>query len=318
VTAKRIGADYALVWFLLVLIVGFSIYLPQTFPTWDTVKLIASSQAVPAILALAVVLPLIAGEFDLSVAATLGVSSVFTAWAIGKGLDFLVVLPLALLIGLAVGIFNGFLVTVVGVGAFIATLAVATMLSGANEVMTNGLMLPLPDSHGGIAPLARTELIGVPILVFYVIALSLILYYMLEWTPLGRYLQATGKGREAARLTGVQTKKWLFLSFVAAGFIAAIAGYLQTARIGSAVAAVGPEFLLPAYAAAFLGATTIHPGRFNIWGTLVGVLVLAVGITGLNLAGAAFWVPNVFNGGALVLAVSFAVIVGRRSNGHVT
>jgi ribose transport system permease protein len=94
--------------------------------------------------------------------------------------------------------------------------------------------------------------------------------------------------------------------------VAGLAGFLQTARIGAANPNTGPEFLLPAYAAAFLGATVIQVGLFNLWGTIIGGLVLAVGINGLTLAGAPFWVPNVFNGGALLIAVSLSVLSRRR------
>ena len=315
---KRVGTNYGLLGFLLILIIGFSLWLPDDFPTWNTVQLIAGTQAVPAILALGVILPLVAGEFDLSVGALLGICSVFAAWIIGEGASLGLVIPLTLLIGVAVGIFNGFLVTKIGVGAFIGTLAVATILSGGNLLMTNGTLLQKGVSKSGITDIGRTELFGLPIPFYVVIVLAFLLYYLLEWTPFGRYLQATGTGREAARLSGVRTDRWLFLSFVGAGLIAALAGFLETSQIGSASPTVGPDFLLPAYAAAFLGATVIHPGRFNVWGTLIGILILAVGITGLNLAGAAFWVPPVFNGTALVLAVSFAVIVARRGGARAT
>ena len=308
----RLLADGGVVGFLLLLIIGFSIWLPDTFPTTANAQTILGSQAVPAILALAVVIPLVAGEFDLSVGGTLGVTAVFTAWASSKGLAVPLVFVSAILVGCIVGAVNGFLVTRIRVSAFIATLGMGTVLTGGNLLMSGGNVLynGIPQS---LLDIAGYQFLGLPVVVYYALALAIILWYLLEWTPMGRYLRATGSGREAARLTGVRTNAWLFRAFVIAGAIAALAGFLQTARVGSAPPDVGPNFLLPAYAAAFLGATTIHAGRFNVWGTVVGVLVLAVGITGLNLAGAAFWVQPVFNGVALILAVSVAVIVARRS-----
>lgn len=308
----RMLTNGGVVVFLLLLIVAFSIALPETFPTTANLQTILGSQAVPTLLALAVVIPLVAGEFDLSVGGTLGVSAVFTAYASSKGLAVPVVFVLAILIGCCVGVVNGFLVTKIGVSAFIATLGMGTVLMGGNLLMSGGNVLfeGIPES---LTQIAGREVLGLPVVVFYAALLALVLWYVLEWTPMGRYLRATGSGREAARLTGVRTDKWLFLSFVIAGAIAALAGFMQTSRVGSAPPDVGPNFLLPAYAAAFLGATTIHAGRFNVWGTVVGVLVLAVGITGLNLAGAAFWVPPVFNGVALIVAVSVAVVVARRN-----
>jgi ribose transport system permease protein len=308
----RILTNGGVVVFLLLLIVAFSIALPETFPTTANLQTILGSQAVPTLLALAVVIPLVAGEFDLSVGGTLGVSAVFTAYAASKGVAVPLVFVLAILIGCVVGVVNGFLVTKIGVSAFIATLGMGTVLVGGNLLMSGGNVLfeGIPTT---LTDIAGREVLGLPIVVFYAALLALLLWYVLEWTPMGRYLRATGSGREAARLTGVRTDKWLFLSFVIAGAIAALAGFMQTSRVGSAPPDVGPNFLLPAYAAAFLGATTIHAGRFNVWGTVVGVLVLAVGITGLNLAGAAFWVPPVFNGVALIVAVSVAVVVARRN-----
>jgi ribose transport system permease protein len=308
----RVAADGGVVIFLLLLIAAFSIALPDKFPTTANFQTILGSQAVPTLLALAVVIPLVAGEFDLSVGGTLGVTSVFTAWAASKGMAVPLVFLSAIGIGCLVGAINGFLVTKIGVSAFIATLGMGTVLAGGNLLMSGGNVLyeGIPSS---MTKIAGQEILGLPIVVFYALLLAILLWYVLEWTPMGRYLRATGTGREAARLTGVRTDRWLFLSFVIAGAIAALAGFMQTARVGSAPPDVGANFLLPAYAAAFLGATTIHAGRFNIWGTVVGVLVLAVGITGLNLAGAAFWVPPVFNGTALIVAVSVAVVVARRN-----
>lgn len=308
----RVLTDGGVVLFLILLIVSFSIALPDKFATIANLQTVLGSQAVPTLLALAVVIPLVAGEFDLSVGGTLGVTSVFTAWAASKGLAVPTVFLLAIGIGCVVGMVNGFLVTKIGVSAFIATLGMGTVLMSGNLLMSGGNVLyeGIPTS---LTKIAGREVIGLPIVVFYALLMAIVLWYVLEWTPMGRYLRATGSGREAARLTGVRTDKWLFLSFVIAGAIAALAGFMQTSRVGSAPPDIGPNFLLPAYAAAFLGATTIHAGRFNVWGTVVGVLVLAVGITGLNLAGAAFWVPPLFNGAALILAVSVAVVVARRN-----
>jgi ribose transport system permease protein len=307
-----LAGNYGVVGFFLILVAAFAITLPDQFPTWANTRTILSNQAIPGLLALAVVIPLVAGEFDLSVGATLGFSSVVSAYLASHGTAPVVILLVALGVGVAVGIVNGFLVTVVGVGAFIATLGISTVLAGGNLLVTQGAVIS-QNIPSGLTDISQTEILGLPIVCFYVLAMAFLLYYVLEWTPFGRYIQATGQGRDAARLTGVKTNRWLFLSFVIAGLIAGLAGFLQTARIGSAAPTVGPEFLLPAYAAAFLGATTIHPGRFNVWGTVIGVLVLAVGISGLTLAGAPFWVPSVFNGGALVIAVSAATLMSRRT-----
>ncbi|HEY5333536.1 MAG TPA: ABC transporter permease [Solirubrobacterales bacterium] len=310
--AEKLLADYAVVLFLLVLIVGFSIALPSLFPTGANAKAILSDNAVPGILALAVILPLSAGEFDLSVGAVLGFTSVLAAWLTIHGVPLALAVPLTLLAGVLIGAINAFLVVKVKVSAFIATLGVATILEGGNLLFTNGSIL-FEGVAPGLLTFSRTHLLfGLPAMVFYFFAAALLLWYALEQTPIGRFLQATGLGRTSARLSGVRTDRYLAMAFIAAGLVAAFAGLVQTGRTGSASPTVGHEFLLPAYAAAFLGATTIRRGRFNVWGTVTGVFVLAVGVSGLALLGAPFWVGPVFNGCALIIAVSFAVVVGNR------
>jgi ribose transport system permease protein len=305
---KDIVANYGVVGVLIIMVVGFSLWLPDSFPTSANLKITLGSQAIPGLVALAVILPLAAGEFDLSVGATLGISSVFAAWAASHGVATPLVLILCLLIGLAVGLVNAGLVVGIGVNAFIATLGISTILAGGNTLITGGVTISsgIPKS---LTHIATDKLFGFELTVFYCLALAIVLWYLMEATPFGRYLRATGLGRESARLSGVPTARWLVISFLLSGVISAFAGFLQTARVSSATPSIGPNYLLPAYAAAFLGATTIKRGIFNVWGTVIGVLLLAVGITGLTLAGAPTWVPDVFNGVALVLAVSIAVLV---------
>ena len=302
-------ANFGVVLFLAALVVVFSIWLPGKFPTWSNVQVILGDNAIPGLLALAVVVPLAAGEFDLSVGATLGFSAILTAYLTIHGFPVPLAILAAILTGAVIGAVNSFLVVRIGVNAFIATLGVATILAGLNLLVSGGAtLLGIPLALEGVS---QNALLGLPMPVWYFLGAALLLWYLLEHTPFGRLLRATGLGREAARLTGVSTKRFLASSFIIAGAIAGLCGALQTGRIGSATASIGPEFLLPAYAAAFLGSTTIRRGMFNVWGTVIGVLILAVGITGLTLAGAPFWVPDVFNGGALILAVSTAVLVGR-------
>ena len=305
---SRKSADYGVVIALLVMILGFSVALPNTFPTLVDAQQILGSQAIPGILALAVIIPLAAGVFDLSVGATLGFASVFSAHYAGS-VPILLLFVLTICLGVVIGSINAGLVWV-GVNPFIATLGVATILSGGNEILTQDV-----DIYQGIGPsftsIAQNHVLGLELPVYYFLALAVIMYYLIEWTPYGRYLRATGLGREAARLTGVRTQLWLGSSFVAAGAIAALAGFLETAYVASASPSIGPDFLLPAYAAAFLGTTTIVRGFFNVWGTVVGVFLLAVGTTGLVLGGAPFWIEPVFNGAALIVAVTLAVLGAR-------
>jgi ribose transport system permease protein len=220
------------------------------------------------------------------------------------------VILVCLLVGALVGTVNAVLVVLVKVNAFIATLASATILSGLNLLVTGSSLLVLESEAFGA--LTVTKVMDLQVVLAYAIVLAAVLYYVLEKTPFGRYLRATGMGRDAARLSGVRVDRYLAASFIAAGMLAALAGALVASRGGTAAPSLGPEFLLPAYAAAFLGATTIKPGYFNVWGTVIGVVLLAVGSNGLTLMGAQTWVTNIFNGVALMVAVSASVLVGRR------
>jgi ribose transport system permease protein len=301
---------YGVIVFLVLLFTIFALLMPRTFPTSGNLLAIVADQSIPIILALAAILPLAAGEFDLSIAAVLGFSSILSIALSNAGLPLPLVLAGTLILGLLVGAVNAFFVVKIGINAFIGTLAMATILAGLNLLLTRGSLMTLESEQ--FARLTSVPGSRIQIVIAYALVLVLAVWYLLERTPFGRYLRATGMGRPAARLSGVRTERYLTSSFVLAALLASFAGFLLASRSGSAPPTLGPEFLLPAYAAAFLGAATIRPGFFNVWGTVVGAFLLAVGSNGLTLMGAQTWVANVFNGVALLAAVSASVIVARR------
>lgn len=302
VTVERLG----LLFLLLLLVVVFSILLPDSFPTDQTLTSILSSQPAIILVAFAVLIPLVVGEFDLSVGFGLGFSSVFFAWMMGKSVSFPLALLLVLAAGLTIGAANGFLVVRVGMHSFIATLATGTVLSGLIILLTDGQILSsgLPD---GLLDATRTELAGVPLPVFYMFGVGIVLWYVLEHTPVGRKMYATGGGAEAARLTGVNTQRLKFAAFVVGALLWTIAGLINTGRIGAAYPDIGPDFLLPAFGAAFLGATAIKPRYFNVWGTVAASFLVVVGVTGFQQAGVREWIEPVFNGVVLLVAVAISV-----------
>jgi ribose transport system permease protein len=304
-------ADYAALVFVIVMAAAFSVGMPGKFATANNVESLVSDNAISGILAIATLFPLATGEFDLSVAANLGICSVFSAHLASTGTGVVPVLILTLLLGTVIGVVNAFFVVVLRVNSFIATLGVATALAGGNLAITNGQTI-----YEGISTsftnLALANIGGFQVVCVYLLVIAIVAWYVLERTPFGRYLRASGFGRTAARLSGISTSRYVAGSFVIAGLLAGLCGFLETAQYGSATPSVGPSFLLPAYAAAFLGTTTIRRGRFNVWGTIVGVALLAVGINGLALAGTPSWLSQVFDGVALLAAVSFAALTSRR------
>jgi ribose transport system permease protein len=301
---------YALVFVLAALIVVFSLLRPDTFFTTGNFQSILTTEAVLVILALGVILPLAAGEFDLSVAAVLG----FTAGLLAHlttdlGWSVVPALGLTLVAALAIGAVNGLFVVRFGVNSFITTLGIGTVVGGL------ALAIFGAETIGGIPTSFtnpfREELFGLQVPVYLALALALVIWFFLEHTPGGRHLFFTGEGREAARLAGVRVNRIRFGALVASAGFAWLAGVVLAAQTGAAQASYGNPFLLPAFAAGFLGATTIKIGRQNAWGTVVAVYLLAVGTTGLQLLGAADWVDDVFNGSALVLGVALARLVSR-------
>lgn len=301
---------YAVVIALVVFLVGFSILLPRTFFTLGNARTIISSQAVLMILALGLTLPLTTGEFDLSIGSMLGAAAVLTAFFTGQmHWPLAIVVVVTMLVGVAAGLLNGFFVVRIGVNAFIGTLGTSTILTGLTLAVSGGQILDTVAAP--LSAFVQHRIFGLQVPAYLAFALAVLLWYVYEHTPLGRNLYFVGEGREAARLVGLRVDRLRFGAFVASGAISALAGVFTAGQLGAADPSVGPSFLLPAYAGAFLGATTIKPGRFNAWGTVVALYLLVTGVTGLELLGASSWVQEVFNGAALLIAVTFARLVAR-------
>jgi ribose transport system permease protein len=311
--AGEISTRFGLVLATLAMFGAFAAALPDTFPTRDNVFAILGTQGTLGILALAVMLPLIGGEFDLSVGNVLGFSALLSIWLVGKGgISVPLAIVIVVAIGLLVGLLNSFFVVVIGLSAFIATLGTATVLGGLALYVSGGQVLfqGLPQ---GFIDVGQSDVGGLPVPFLYFLGLAVLIWYLIEHTPFGRLLTAVGLGRPAARLAGVRIRGLITVSFVLSAVLASLAGVIQAAQLASASPTGGPDALLPAFAAAFLGATTVKRGQFNAWGTFVGVYFLAIGIAGLQQLGLPFWFSPVFNGTALLVAVSATFILARRS-----
>jgi ribose transport system permease protein len=299
-----------IVW--LAVIALFGALRPDTFLTWSNFSTIFGSEAVLVIVTLGLVVPLTAGDFDLSIAQVLTFVSMLTAILSAKlGVPLWAIIPLALAVGATVGLLNGALTLYFRVHSLIVTLGVGTFL--------HGLTLWISDSQtiGGVARgLMQWTIIerffGIPVAFYYAIGLAAGMWYMLSYTAFGQQLLFTGRGREVGRLSGIPVGRVRLLSFVASGMMGALAGLLYTGTTGSANPSSGTTLLLPAFAAAFLGATCINPGRFNPWGSVVAVYFLVTGINGLSVLGFRTFVQDLFYGGALVVAVMVSQLVSGR------
>jgi ribose transport system permease protein len=306
---------YGLLGLLIATVILFSV-LPSTqasFPTSANINNIVGNQGVLAIVALGSILPLLTGQFDLSVAATLGGSGiVVAAFTHSVGLPLAPAIAIALIFGLVVGVVNGFLVAYVGINALIGTLGTSTLLLGLSAAYAPTPIIDVPQQ---LTRFGIGTWLGLPSMLFVLVVFTVVLYWMVDFTPYGRRLTAVGSSVASARLVGINVRPVVMSSFMLSGVIAAAAGVLQIGRSGSADPTVGNSFLLPALAAAFLGSTAIRPGRFNILGTLVAIFFLAVAVSGLTLLGLQAWIQDVFNGLALILGVAVSAVIRHRRHG---
>jgi ribose transport system permease protein len=287
------------------LFVLFALRVPDTFLTAGVWRSLLADSAVTGLVSIAVPIPLAAGTFNLAVGTEVGMAAILSAWLLEKAhLGVVPTVVLAIAVGCAIGSISGALIVRAKIDSFIATLGMSSILLALIAWISSGQqILNLPSSF---QKMATGELLGLAYPVWIMLGVGIVVWYVVQLTPTGRRLYATGGNPSAARLAGVPTARVIVLSLVSCGAIAALAGVLTSSKLAVGDPTVGPGYLLPAYAAAFLGSTQFHGGRYNVWGSVIAVLVLAVGVKGLQLAGAPVWIPDLFNGAALLLAVAMS------------
>ncbi|GAA3654676.1 ABC transporter permease [Microbacterium marinilacus] len=298
---RNISAIYIFV----VLFAIFAIWIPDKFLQPGVWRSLLDAEALTGLAAIAALIPLVAGSLNLAIGAQVGFSAILSAWFLSRaGLPIAIQLPVVVLAGALIGFVTAIVITRLRVEPIIATLGMSSILlagmawvSGSQQILDLG-----PDYR----LIATTQLGGVTVPVYILFVVAGVTWYVLERTPAGRRMYAAGYNPEAARLAGVGVERLRVWSLTAGGAIAALAGALLTSRINAGDPTVGPSFLLPALTAVFLGSTQFKGGRFNVWGTIVAMYVLAVGIKGLQLAGSPRWVNDLFYGLALLLAVALS------------
>jgi len=299
-----------------VVIVLFSLLRPDTFASAANWRSIATSQSVLAVVAMALLFPLVTGRFDISVGANVGLCSIVVAAAMSNhDLPLWVAVVAALVVGTLVGLVNGVLVSYLGVNSIITTLGTSTVIGGLVQAYTHGIPI-----SSGLSPtltnLSNQMFVGVPALFVLMALIAFVVWALLEHTALGRYFAAVGSNETAANLTGLPIRRIVLASFLGAGLLSGVAGVLQIASQGNGNPQVGGiGFMLPALAAVFLGATTIRPGTYNLLGTVVGLFFIGTTISGLSLLGVEPWITDVFNGLAVIIAVVLSAILRRRRTG---
>lgn len=296
---------YSLLGVLVALYGMFWILRPEQFGTVTNVRIITTSTAVTLILALAVIIPLRAGDFDLSIGASMALSASVAGVLLRDGVASApVAIGCGLAAGAGVGLLNGLLVLGLGLPPFVTTLGTLIAFEGIALWITGGQIISsLPTDFFDIL---AYRVWGFPLAVYYGWLLALILWYVFDQTRFGRHLLFIGFNRSAAARTGIPSSRNRLIAFIMCGLVAGFAGLAFAALVGSVDAASTSSYLLPPYAAAFLGTAAVAIGRFNVAGTVIGVYVVAVGVSGFQTLGASYWVANVFNGVALLAAVAVA------------
>lgn len=292
---------YPTVLLLLLLIVLFALVTPSFITARNLTSLLVE-QVVIGCLSLAAVFPLVVGEFDLSIGYMVGFVVMWGAFLAEHHWSTPMILIGMFGGGLLIGLANGVLTVYFKISSFIATLGTGIVLSGVVDGLSGGQVL-YSNIPNVVIMLGQGTFIGVAISVWLVILLAVVTFMVLEHTPAGRHLYAIGGSERVAFLAGVRTHRLKTLAFIAAGFLVAIGAIFELGQAGAATPGWGASLLLPAYASVFLGVTTYRPGYFNVIGTIVAIMVLAVGFDGLSLLGVPFWVQPIFNGAVLLVAV---------------
>lgn len=306
---RNISAIYIFV----VLFAIFAIITPRTFLTPGTWLVLLDAQSITVLAAIAVLIPLVNGVFNLAIGAEVGFAVILVAVLQTKlNMPWGLAIAVAILIGAFIGLVSGLIITKGKIDSFIATLGMSSiLLAGLAFLSENRQIIGLQDGFrlfatGGLPLVPDNPNFKLTNPVFIMLIVAFIVWYLLERTPVGRRMYAAGYNPDGARLSGVNVARLQIASLVAGGIIAALAGVLLASRINAGDPTVGPGLLLPALTAVFLGSTQFKGGRFNVWGTVISVYVLAVGIKGLQLLGAQNWVSDLFNGVALLAAVGLS------------
>jgi ribose transport system permease protein len=314
---RRLLPVYGLPIIAVLLVVLFSALFPDTFPTLANANALIDNKAIIALLSLAVLAPMAAGKIDLTIGFGIVLWHILViSLQLNYHIPWQLAVFIVLLLGAGLGLINALLVEFAQIDAFVATLGTGTITYAIALWYTGGRQVvgPLPDGFNAID---GTHVAALPISAIYVLVLSVALWIVFDYLPLGRFIYAIGANPRAAALNGISVRRYVTFSFVASGVLTAFAGVVLASQLQIGQASVGLDFLLPALVGVFLGSTTIKPGRVNVWGTLVGVAVLAVGISGIQQLGADFYVEPLFNGVTLIASIGIAGYAQRKRIGSI-
>jgi len=293
---------YGIIVSLFLLFLCFSLLRPDVFPTLGNLISILKQIALLGIMSAGLTISLVLGDFDLSVAAVATWSGVMIA-ALLPQMSMWLAIPVVLAMGVGIGLINGFFSAAVGISPFIVTLATQTMLRGLTLWYTGGYSLYSGIPRGFIM-VARGTFLSIPYLVYIMLFIYIVVYVLANHMAFGKRLYAVGGNPTAARYSGIRVVRVHLVAFMISSVLAALTGILLAARLSSGQPRAGEGLLLSAFAACFLGATTFRIGRFNVLGTLIGVLFIGTLNNGLVILGVPFYLQYVIQGAVLIIAIA--------------
>lgn len=300
---------YAIPLLLVAELILFSILRTESFATVNNFRAILDRETSLVLLAFAAMMPLIVGEFDLSVASNLSFAQlIVVGFAVSQGLPPWAAIVCTLGVGTFIGLLNGVAVVKLKVPSIVATLATGTILEGISLRYSSRTILGAPETLTTVFRKRIFEGVsgGIPLTVVYALVIALVVWFVLSGMPTGRRMYAVGGNRRAAELSGIRSDRMVIGTFAVAGLLAAAGGAMLGGRIGTGTPSTGLTLLIPAFAAAFLGATTIRPGRYNVWGAVLAVYTIETAISGLQQIGVGQWIEKVVEGGALLGAIALS------------
>ena len=259
-----------------------------------------------AIVALGMTIAMSAGELDMSTGTVVGLTCTMAMGLIvNQGFGVGLSIVLVLLVGLTIGAINATVTIFLKIPSIIVTLGMQSIITGFLYMYSGG-----KASYGVNPPLfafiGQSRILGVPVLAILMLLIVCITYFILNKTIIGRYLYATGGNVTTARLSGINTKMYKFGGMMTSSVMAALAGILLAARLGSGQPTAGESYTLEALSAVFIGMTTIKLGRANVIGTIIGVALMGVLSNGLNLLGCSYFIQDMAKGFVMIAAVAIS------------
>jgi ribose transport system permease protein len=300
---------------LAALLIVFSLARSDVFPTVDNLLNIMNQVSILGTMAFGLTVCLVMGLFDLSIAAMATLGGYVATFLLVQYPDTISV-PVAVLISLAVaaliGVFNGLIVSYLGISAFIATLATGSIITGAMLGISNSktIITGIPDEF---LIIGQGALFGISNPIVIMLAIGVILWLLLEHTQLGRHLYAIGGSAEASRLSGIAIKRYAPIALAICAVCAALGGLMAASVLGAGrPQGVGDTYLLNAFAAVFIGASSLRPGKFHIIGTFIGVMLIGVINNGLSVMGVPTYWQYIVQGVLLIIALFSAGLLTMR------